>query len=223
MQPVAVTHFSDVLCIWAYVSQIRYDELVARFPEQVVIDWRTFHVFGDVGEKIVGGWSDRGGVAAYAAHVQEVASRFPHVDVHPGVWIRTTPASSLPAHLLLCALRRLEGTGEVPDGTVARSAWHLRRAFFARCADLGRQAVLAELIEELELPAAPIEQALATGAAHAQLASDHEAARAHGVRASPTVVLNAGRQQLTGNVGYRVLEANVRELLESSELKQSWC
>ena len=43
------------------------------------------------------------------------------------------------------------------------------------------------------------------------------------MRASPTMLLNEGRQQLTGNVGYRVIEANVRELLESPDAKLSWC
>jgi len=40
---------------------------------------------------------------------------------------------------------------------------------------------------------------------------------------SPTYVLNDGRQKLFGNVGYRILDANVRELLERPETGASWC
>ncbi len=43
------------------------------------------------------------------------------------------------------------------------------------------------------------------------------------VRASPTLTFNEDRQRLTGNVGYRIIEANVRELLERPETQQTWC
>jgi hypothetical protein len=37
-------------------------------------------------------------------------------------------------------------------------------------------------------------------------------------------LFNEGRQVLTGNVGYRVIEANVRELLrQPSDDQSSWC
>jgi len=36
-------------------------------------------------------------------------------------------------------------------------------------------------------------------------------------------VFNEGRQVLTGNVGYRVIEANVRELLHTLANQSSWC
>ena len=43
------------------------------------------------------------------------------------------------------------------------------------------------------------------------------------VRASPTLIFNEDRQRLTGNVRYRIIEANVRELLERPETQQTWC
>jgi hypothetical protein len=43
------------------------------------------------------------------------------------------------------------------------------------------------------------------------------------VDVSPTFVFNDGRQRLNGNVGYRVIEANVRELLRAPEAGRSWC
>ena len=64
---------------------------------------------------------------------------------------------------------------------------------------------------------------LEDGTALAALAADHESAAALGVSGSPTFVLNEGRQKLYGNVGYRILEANVEELLRDDRDSASWC
>jgi hypothetical protein len=45
----------------------------------------------------------------------------------------------------------------------------------------------------------------------------------HDVKVSPTLIFNDDRQRLTGNVGYRIIEANVRELLRAPEREASWC
>ena len=55
------------------------------------------------------------------------------------------------------------------------------------------------------------------------LSGDLDLARDNHVRASPTLLCNEGRQRLTGNVGYRVLVANVRELLQAPTGGQLWC
>ena len=52
---------------------------------------------------------------------------------------------------------------------------------------------------------------------------DYQLAQAHGIKGSPSWVLDGGRQILYGNVGYRVIEANVIELLETGEKQASWC
>jgi len=223
MDSVRITHFSDALCVWAYVSQIRCDELLSRFPGQVSLDCRFFQVFGDVASKIRAGWSERGGLEGYSAHVRDVAADFPHVDVHPEVWLRNTPESSMPAHLLLCAVRLLEQAGEVDAGSVRSTAWTLREAFFRECANVGERAVLLGIVEKAGLRPARVEPLLDDGRAHAALSSDLEMVRDQTVRASPTLIFNEDRQRLTGNVGYRIIESNVRELLESPEGQISWC
>jgi predicted DsbA family dithiol-disulfide isomerase len=44
------------------------------------------------------------------------------------------------------------------------------------------------------------------------------------ITGSPTIVLNEGRQKLYGNVGYGVIEANIKELLKSPDAgAASWC
>ena len=45
--PVKIQHFSDVLCAWAYVGQIRMDELESTFGDDVAVDCHFIDVFGD--------------------------------------------------------------------------------------------------------------------------------------------------------------------------------
>jgi len=55
------------------------------------------------------------------------------------------------------------------------------------------------------------------------LMSDYEDAKELGLKGSPSLVMNNGRQVLYGNVGYRILNANIRELLERPVSEASWC
>ena len=58
----------------------------------------------------------------------------------------------------------------------------------------------------------------------AALAIDYGQATDNGIAGSPTFLMNEGRQKLFGNVGYRLLEANVQELLRHpKEDEASWC
>ena len=54
MDRIKITHFSDALCVWAYVSQIRIDELESNFGAAIELDYRYFHVFGSVRRKMDG-------------------------------------------------------------------------------------------------------------------------------------------------------------------------
>jgi predicted DsbA family dithiol-disulfide isomerase len=230
---VTIDYFTDVLCVWAYVAQIKVDEIRATFGSQVEIAPRFITVFGDTAAKIGTGWKDRGGFEGYARHVAAVAADFPHVTLHPEVWTRAIPASSMGCHLLLEAVHELCRDGELPPSlgeggatrpTTEALAWQLRIAFFSQARDVGDRGVQGEIAEALGLPRAPIESRIADGRAFAALWSDAELQRAHQVPGSPTWLLNQGRQRLYGNVGYRILEANIQEALAagSSDLA-SWC
>ncbi len=116
MSKIKVDHFSDVLCIWAYVSQIRVEELLTEFGDKVEVDYHFFPVFGDVPGKMEKSWGDRGGIETYNAHVQSVADKFDHLDIHPDVWVKNTPQSSLPAHLFLAAAKMAELSGLAREG-----------------------------------------------------------------------------------------------------------
>ena len=45
---IDVEHFSDVLCVWAYITQIRIDELRDNFADEVQVNYRFLQVFGNV-------------------------------------------------------------------------------------------------------------------------------------------------------------------------------
>ncbi len=224
MDKVRIQHFSDVLCVWAYVSQVRIDELKQQFAGQVELEYHYAPVFGHAHQKLQAQWSQRGGVEAYSRHVQDVVARFEHCQVHPQVWLKATPRSSLPAHLFLCALRLLNDRTPDAQGNTPfeRAAWEIRRSFFAEATDISQQRELLTMAERLQLPVQDIESILDSGAAHALLSEDIAMARDQSVRASPTLLFNEARQMLTGNVGYRVIEANVRELLRAPA-GSSWC
>lgn len=223
MNPVKISYFTDALCVWAYVSQIRMDELKANFKDAVEIECRYFHVFGNVSSKMDTAWKQRGGLSAYRQHVREVVEKFGHVELHERTWQADVPKSSMPAHLWLCAIRNVQTAARCAPGSSDRAAWAFRDAFFRHGRDISQAKVLLDIVESIGLPAAEIRDAVATGAAYAALADDLELARAQSIAASPTLLFNEGRQRLTGNVGYRIIEANIRELLETSPGQLSWC
>jgi predicted DsbA family dithiol-disulfide isomerase len=105
----------------------------------------------------------------------------------------------------------------------APSGWS-ERLFFVHGLDIARYDIHREIAQELGLNVAVTQRYLNDGAAHAALSSDYKEAENLGVRGSPTMILNDGRQKLFGNVGYRIIEANIQELLREPNPDQaSWC
>ena len=219
---VDILHFSDLLCVWAYVAQVRMDELQQQVQSQRT-HWHFVGVFGDSHRKLAASWGHRGGVAAYGQHVRNVVARFDHVQVHPKVWVDATPRSSMSCHLFLRAVGAAEAAGDVRVGGMSDLAWKLRTLFFQGAVDVSTLRAQWEATEALDLARAPIQAALADGRAHADLSRDMALGAKYGVSVSPTLVFNEGRQRLVGNVGYRVIEANVRELLNQPVKEASWC
>jgi predicted DsbA family dithiol-disulfide isomerase len=220
---ITIDCFSDVLCVWAYVAQIRIDELQAVWGDQINLSHHYINLFGSTAHRIGEGWSERGGYEGFAAHVLEVCEAFPHLEVNPAIWRKCRPLGAGNAHLILKAVQNMERMGEAPDGAAQALAWRVRLAFFRDALDVGDWRVLLALAQEQELGRDAIEQRVLDGTAMADLARDQELRDQHTIAGSPTYLLNNGRQKLFGNVGYRVLEANVRELLEHPGDQVSWC
>jgi predicted DsbA family dithiol-disulfide isomerase len=232
VQPAPITHYSDILCVWAYASQIRMDELRRRLRDQISVTTRFCSVFADVAGKLELGWRERGGPAGYAAHVRSIVDRFDHVELNPDTWARTVPSTSATPHAfvkaasLVCEAGELDGwpRAELDHRTITEElTWRLRLAFFRDARDISRLDVQLEIAAELDLPAAALRARLEDGTAWAALQADYETAVADGIRGSPTFVLNDRRQLLYGNVGYKLIEANVLELLRDPGERASWC
>lgn len=49
---VKIMYFTDVLCIWAYLAQIRIDELKTKFGDDVILQKHFIPVFGSVQSKM---------------------------------------------------------------------------------------------------------------------------------------------------------------------------
>lgn len=223
MDRASILHFSDTLCVWAYVGQIRIDELQRDFGDAIAFAFHYVPVFGNTSRRFVEQWADRGGIAGYAAHVVGVVEQFDHIDIHPRLWLERPPSSSIPSHLFLCAVRLLEAEQRAPAGSLQRAAWAVREGFFKELIDVSRRGELLAIAERLALPVGEVEARFDDGRAHAALSEDLDRARRLAITVSPTLIFNEGRQRLTGNVGYRVIEANVRELLRGPSGQHSWC
>jgi len=218
MAPVSLTYYSDVLCVWAHLAQARVDEVLQNFGDQVRVDYRFCSVFGDTAYKIGQGWEAKGGYAGFNAHLQEVAAQFGDLDLHPDLWLTVRPPSSTSAHLVLKAVSRIDPAA-LPDLLV-----RFRHGFFREGRDVSRWPVQRDLLRGSGLTADAVREQIDEGMAFAALEADQRDMAALRVQGSPTFLLNDGRQTLYGNVGYRIIEANIRELLQSPTAgSASWC
>jgi predicted DsbA family dithiol-disulfide isomerase len=222
--PAPILCFTDVLCGLCYVAEARLAQLKADFGDEVQLCYHFMSVYGDVRRRI----DKRGlGDCGYAAMVRKGLARYDHVEVHPELFDKERPTSSVPAHLYLRAVKLLEDDGVLTtsDGSSLFESlmWELRLAFFRDLRDISKREVLDEIAEAQGISSAEITRVIDDGRAFAELSYDSELQRKHSVAVTPTLVLNEGRQLLNGNVGYRAIEANVRELLSQKAGKPSWC
>lgn len=223
MKTVALTCFTDVLCVWAWIGELRLAELRRTHGEAVAVTQRFCNVFGATALKIQANWGAKGGYDGFAGHLADVMEGFPELTASPDLWRRARPASSLPAHLALKAVQAQaaeRGDPALGDRAILR----IRQAFFEQGRDISAAAVLDEVLSAAGADLADIKVRLDRGEAHAALMADYQEAQALGVKGSPSLVLNEGRQTLYGNVGFRVIEANIAELLREPQTgAASWC
>ena len=224
MNPVPIVYFSDVLCIWAHIAELRVEAVKAEFGEHIRFDYRFCSVFGDTARKMATTWRDKGGYEGFNAHLMLTAEGFPEITVNPEIWLKVRPASSTGLHLLLKAIALQEASNACPPGAMLAILKALRKAFFEDGRDIAQWKTQAEVCRSAGLDIAGIEARIQDGQAYAALASDYQDAHAMGIQGSPSFVLNEGRQKLYGNVGFRIMEANIQELLREPRSDQaSWC
>lgn len=229
---ITIDYFSDLLCVWAYGGQVRLDTLQQTFGDRLRVRHRFVPLFADTATRIGAGWQDRGGFEGFGSHMGDVCAQWEHTAPDARVWTDCRPRSCTTAHVFLKAAALCLGVvddaaaadGEITaryDRLVART----RTAFFEQARDIGELSVLLDLLEAGDPPPASVRAQIENGAAYAMLHRDEQLSREHGVLGSPTYVFNEGRQLLYGNVGYRIIESNVRELLSRPHVvgEPSWC
>ena len=229
MSVVEVTYFSDSLCVWAYVSQARVDAVKEKFGDAVQIEHRFCSVFGDTAQKITSTWKDKGEYDGFNLHLRQVAERFPHIKVHPDIWLKTRPLTSASTHLFVKTVqqwsRESRATGIQSSPSILDNVmWAFRCAFFRDCRDISRWDIQCEIAEALGVDIGAIEERIHSGIAFARLAADYQDADKMRIEGSPSFVLNEGRQKLYGNVGFHLMEANIQELIRAPRTGEaSWC
>ena len=96
--------------------------------------------------------------------------------------------------------------------------------FFKDCRDIARWEVQCELADALGVDINASEKSIHDGTAFAKLSTDYQEAEKMRIEGSPSFVLNEGRQKLYGDVGFRIIEANIEELLRvPGDEQASWC
>jgi predicted DsbA family dithiol-disulfide isomerase len=218
LPPTVIDYYTDMLCVWAWIAQPRLEELQRQWHHKVEVRHRYVDIFGDSHTKIALRWGQHDGFDKFSAHVIASAAPFKDTPIHAAIWKQVRPYSSMPAHLLLKTIGLVYG-----DAMVQAMSVRIRRAFFVDARDIGQLGLLLDLAEDLKLDSAELNNRLMDGRAMAALSADQQSARELGIKGSPTWVLNEGRQILYGNVGYRILNANIEELLKRPAAEASWC
>jgi predicted DsbA family dithiol-disulfide isomerase len=231
-EKIDVAYYTDILCVWAYVSEIRLTELKKQFESQINIHYHFVPVFGCTDHRIGGSWKERGGFKGYAHHVQDVCRDFRHVEIGSDAWNKTIPKSSAISHHFLKAVQILEqkslishqnDSGYGGNTLFEEISRRIRSAFFRDGLNVADETVLFDIADRLDLPVQLIDRHLRNGEAMAAMCRDVELCKKYNIEGSPTYVLNEGRQILYGNLGYKIIEANVQEILRRPQNQVSWC
>lgn len=228
---IHIHYFSDVLCFWSYIAQIRLDELIKNYASDIEVTYTFMPFFGHTKNRIGKAWKDKGEFEGLSKHTHKVCEAYPHIVLHQDIWAKNTPKTSTTSHLFIKAVQCL-----VENGTISNERrqdcgqktiledfiWEVRLAFFRDLRDISQMSELFDIAKSMNLPTDKIQALLDDGSALAELSRDAELTDELNVEGSPTYILNEGRQKLYGNVGYRIIEANLVELLNKPATEESW-
>lgn len=207
-KPIIVEYFTDVLCVWAWVSQQRIERLQQALGNKVDLKFRYLDVFGDTQTKMQTQWADRGLYQGFAEHVEKSASCEPNAVINPEIWRDIQPTTSSNAHLMLKAVE-LAYSAEKSSEMAAV----IRKAFYINAFDISQLSILLKLMKEQWLDDNKIQSYVDNGKAIAALMTDYQYAKQQSLKGSPTYIIDGGRQVLFGNVSYPILLANIQEHL----------
>lgn len=223
MSKLSFSHWTDPLCIWAFVAQDQLDRLLAEHAQRLAVDSRVVPIFGSVAWRFTHGPWSNGGVEARVRATAEIAKAHGHPEVDGSCWRADCPSSSWAPGAAIKAVWALEHAGRAEPGSTARYQHTLRRRFFVECQNIARRSLQLEAAEALGIPRNGIEQSLDDGSALALLSEDQQEKDRLKLQGSPTYVFDHGRAMLYGNFPYGVLHATVEELLRGLGPEGSAC
>jgi predicted DsbA family dithiol-disulfide isomerase len=215
---IEIDYYSDVLCIWAWITQRRIDELNKNFKGQIDIRYLYVDIFGDTSTRIKQQWANKGSYEGFACHLEESVADYDYVTVNSDIWNKVRPTTSANAHMVLKAIEMSHG-----EKHAINFSYILREAFFLHAIDISNLDNIFDLMESSNIDASPVKALITNGKALAALMCDYQNAKQFQIKGSPCFVMNEGRQVLFGNVGYRVLHMNIEELLNKVVTDASWC
>jgi predicted DsbA family dithiol-disulfide isomerase len=213
-----IDYYTDILCVWAWIAQKRIDELNKKLGNNIELHCYYLDIFGDVPTKIDTQWQSKGGYVGFAEHIQQSASAFEYAHINRKIWTEIRPTTSANAHLMLKAIEITYDKKKSID-----MALTFRSAFFVDGLDIGNLDVLYDLVTANGLDRNTINTSIGDGSAMASLMGDYQKSKGQNIKGSPSYVIGDGRQTLYGNVGYRVILANIEALLKNPKDEASWC
>ncbi|RYU80266.1 DsbA family oxidoreductase [Hymenobacter persicinus] len=179
--------WSDIMCPFCYIGKRRFEEALAHFPQadQVQVQWRSFELDPNMqtnpNQTIHELLAERKGMSVeqgrqmntqMAQHATTVGLEF-NFD-------KTIPANTFNAHRLI----HLAAAHDRQDAMKER----IFRAYFTEGQNIDDPATLRALAAEIGLPAAEVEQLLASDAYAQEVRHDEYQARQIGVRGVPYFV-----------------------------------
>ena len=115
--PIVIDYYTDVLCVWAWISQPRLEEVHRQWMARVEVRHRYFDIFGDSHKKIANQWGQESGFEKFSLHVRDVR-RAIRRNKHPSGYLVKSQAQIIPAgapviesRRACCRARRCRKTG----------------------------------------------------------------------------------------------------------------
>ena len=216
---LVIDYYSDVLCIWGYSAKIKIDEMKKEFADKITINYRYTPLFVDMHTMLENNWAEKGGLQGYNKMMHKLNAMFPYVEIHPQIGLQNLPHSSASCHQFLKAIDLLEQRKEIQskdkqNTLLEQLDWLIRLGYFRDAQDVSKHSILLSYAEQLEIPIVAVESLIHNGEAMAALAACSTNDKQKLIEGSPSFVLNEGRQKLYGNIGYNIISANIRALLD---------
>ncbi|RXJ71716.1 thioredoxin [Veronia nyctiphanis] len=207
---VTIDYYSDVFCIWGWFGHYINQKFDGRWTEDQVT-WRFRHVelYGDVSARIRKQGTGESAFSRYAEQSEKFVSEFEGMTIHPDVWRKVRPGSSLMPHQVIKAVELHKGQNEANQFSD-----RVREAFFRDGRNVGQFGVLKDLLTENHLAHKEILDSLMDGTALGATVAEFRAAELAKIPGSPSWILDNQRYRFFGRVEPEAIGTTVDILLD---------